>query len=45
MRERAQLLGGHLSVESAPGTGTMVKAELPLGDTGAVERRSVKREE
>jgi len=40
MRERAQLLGGHLTVESAPGAGTTVKAELPLGDTGAVERRA-----
>ena len=40
MRERAHLLGGHLSVESAPGAGTTVKAELPLGDKGAVERRA-----
>jgi signal transduction histidine kinase len=39
MRERAQLLGGHLAVESAPGSGTTVKAELPLGGKGAVERR------
>ena len=30
MRERAQLLGGHLEVESAPGQGTRVTAELPL---------------
>jgi signal transduction histidine kinase len=44
MRERAHLLGGHLTVESAPGAGTTVEAELPLGGEGAVERRSVKRE-
>jgi PAS domain S-box-containing protein len=30
MRERAALLGGHLSVESTPGAGTRVIAELPL---------------
>jgi PAS domain S-box-containing protein len=30
MRERAALLGGHLSVESAPGIGTRVAAEIPL---------------
>jgi PAS domain S-box-containing protein len=32
MRERAVLLGGHLTVESAPGTGTRVSAELPVDD-------------
>ncbi len=31
MRERAVLLGGQLTVESAPGAGTHVTAELPLG--------------
>ena len=30
MRERAQLLGGELTVESAIGRGTVVRAELPL---------------
>jgi PAS domain S-box-containing protein len=30
MRERAVLLGGQLTVESAPGVGTCVTAELPL---------------
>jgi signal transduction histidine kinase len=30
MRERALLLGGSLAVESAPGQGTRVVAELPL---------------
>ncbi len=33
MRERAGLLGGHLTVESAPGKGTRVSAELPLDET------------
>jgi len=32
MRERAVLLGGQLTVESASGAGTCVRAELPLGD-------------
>jgi signal transduction histidine kinase len=31
MRERVEALGGRLSVESAPGQGTTVMAELPLG--------------
>lgn len=30
MRERAASLGGRLSVNSAPGAGTLVRAELPL---------------
>jgi PAS domain S-box-containing protein len=30
MRERARLLGGRLTVESAPGAGTRLLAELPL---------------
>jgi signal transduction histidine kinase len=31
MRERAQLLGGRLEVESSPGSGTTILVELPLG--------------
>lgn len=31
MRERAVLLGGQLTIESVPGAGTYVTAELPLG--------------
>jgi len=31
MRERAQGLGGMLSVSSAPGGGTKVRAAVPLG--------------
>jgi signal transduction histidine kinase len=30
MRERAALLGGQLTIESAPGSGTQITAELPL---------------
>jgi signal transduction histidine kinase len=30
MRERASMLGGQLDVESAPGAGTLLRAELPL---------------
>jgi len=31
MRERAELLGGELRIDSAPGEGTKVTAEFPLG--------------
>ncbi|OPY62102.1 MAG: Oxygen sensor histidine kinase NreB [Syntrophorhabdaceae bacterium PtaU1.Bin034] len=31
MRERAMLLGGHFTVESQPGAGTRLTAELPTG--------------
>ena len=31
MRERAELLGGTVSIEARPGEGTIVKATLPLG--------------
>jgi signal transduction histidine kinase len=34
MRERAELLGGRMTVESTPGVGTLVTAELPLGQPG-----------
>ena len=30
MRERVELLGGRLTIESAPGAGTRVRAEIPL---------------
>lgn len=33
MHERVALLGGALAITSAPGRGTEVRAELPLGDT------------
>ena len=34
MRERAELLGGRMTVESTPGVGTLVAAEFPLGQPG-----------
>jgi signal transduction histidine kinase len=40
-RERAGLLGGQLTVESAPAAGARVTAELPLG--GSLERRAAER--
>ncbi|HEX9444023.1 MAG TPA: sensor histidine kinase, partial [Candidatus Binatia bacterium] len=39
MRERAVMSGGRLDVESAPGAGTLLTAELPLG-TGRENRDS-----
>jgi PAS domain S-box-containing protein len=42
MRDRAVLLGGKLTVESAPGTGTRLTAEFPLGDR-SLERRGMER--
>ena len=33
MRERAELLGGRLEVETAPGAGTRVRASLPIATT------------
>jgi signal transduction histidine kinase len=35
MQERSRLLRGRLSIESAPGAGTTISAELPLGNTRA----------
>ena len=36
MGERAAYLGGRVDVQSAPGTGTRVRAEIPLGDDAPV---------
>ena len=36
MRERAKLLDGRLSIDSAPGDGTRLSAELPLDGAGEV---------
>ncbi len=33
MRERAEMLGGSLSIERAPGTGTAVQFMVPVGST------------
>jgi signal transduction histidine kinase len=43
MRERATLLGGKLTVESVPGAGTRLTAELPL--QGRLERRHYERDD
>ena len=32
MRQRVEALGGTFSVESAPGEGTVVAAQIPVGD-------------
>jgi signal transduction histidine kinase len=34
MHERARLLGGTLTIEAKPGSGTHILAEWPLGDRG-----------
>ena len=34
MRERVRLVGGTLSIDTAPGEGTVVMAELPVDDSG-----------
>ncbi len=38
MQERAMLLGGHLTVESRPGVGTELSAELPLRNHARMEQ-------
>jgi signal transduction histidine kinase len=38
MRERVEMLGGKLIVESAPGKGTTISVEVPYGDSG-LDRR------
>jgi two-component system sensor kinase len=35
MQERSRLLRGRLTIESAPGSGTTISAELPLDNTAA----------
>ena len=35
MQERAMLLGGRMTIESSPGSGTTIAAELPLSSTGS----------
>lgn len=39
MRERALLYGGKLTIESAPGQGTAIRAALPLSGGGAYAQR------
>ncbi len=43
MRERVTLVGGRWVLESTPGSGTSIVAELPLD--GSSERRTQSREE
>jgi signal transduction histidine kinase len=31
MRERLEMVGGHLAVESSPGKGTTIRADIPTG--------------
>jgi len=35
MQERAMLLGGRMTIESSPDSGTTITAELPLSSTGS----------
>jgi signal transduction histidine kinase len=32
MRERLEMIGGHFDVESAPGKGTTIQTQIPLGN-------------
>jgi signal transduction histidine kinase len=32
MRERLEMVGGHFDVESIPGKGTTITAQMPLGN-------------
>jgi signal transduction histidine kinase len=43
MRERLEMVGGNFSVESAPGEGTTVRAQIPLGPARA-RRAGTRRE-
>lgn len=45
MRERAELLGGHLEIESAPGEGTRLHAVIPLAHGERPERTHGERPE
>ncbi len=38
MRERAEALGGTLTIESAPGEGTRIKVRIPLGGAGSARQ-------
>ena len=33
MKERVEMVGGTFSLESAPGRGTTIRAEIPLGNS------------
>ena len=34
MRERVEMVGGSFSVESTPGKGTIIRAQIPFGNAG-----------
>jgi signal transduction histidine kinase len=38
MRERVDMLGGRLMIESSPGNGTTISVEVPYDDPGADRR-------
>ena len=38
MRERLEMVGGHLGVESAPGKGTTIVAQVPSGKAGTMKK-------
>jgi len=40
MRERLEMIGGNFGVESAPGKGTIVQAQIPLGNGRAGGRKT-----
>jgi PAS domain S-box-containing protein len=42
MRERVEMVGGKFSVESAPGQGTTIRAEIPLVDAKLRRKASMK---
>ena len=39
MRERVELVGGRLTVESSPGAGTTLVAEVRVADSGTGDER------
>ena len=39
MRERVEMVGGSLAVQSAPGRGTTIQVQIPIRRTGAKSRR------
>jgi len=36
MRERVEMVGGRFAVESSPGEGTTIRAEIPFGNSARV---------
>jgi two-component system sensor histidine kinase DegS len=40
MRERLEMIGGSLNIESAPGQGTAIKAIIPFGKSSVGQRKS-----